>query len=87
MPQLPLQQIKILKTKPWTIPVDSYPIGCPPLSYPVLQEFHSPDVIALRHLQDIADALGYLQHHLYKLTKRQNISENNINTTLVALTT
>jgi len=37
--------------------------------------------------QGIADALGYLQHHLYELTERQNISENNINTTLVALTT
>jgi len=36
MLQLPLQQIKILKTEPWTIPVDSYPIDCPPLSYPVL---------------------------------------------------
>jgi len=37
--------------------------------------------------QGVADALGYLQHHLYKLTERQNISENNINTTLAALTT
>jgi len=37
--------------------------------------------------QGIANALGYLQHHLYELTERQNISENNINTTLVALTT
>ena len=33
--------------------------------------------------QDIADALGYLQH---ELTERQNVSENNINTTLAALT-
>jgi len=87
MPQLPLQQIKILKTEPWTIPVDSYTIDCPPLSYLALWEFCSPDVIALRHPQGIADALGYLQHHLYKLMGRQNISENNINTTLVALTT
>ena len=37
--------------------------------------------------QGVADALGYLQHHLHKLTERQNVSENNINTTLVALTT
>jgi len=37
--------------------------------------------------QGIADALGYLQHHLHELTERQNVSENNINTTLVALTT
>ena len=36
--------------------------------------------------QGVADALGYLQHHLHKLTERQNISENNINTTLAALT-
>jgi len=37
--------------------------------------------------QGIANALGYLQHHLHELTERQNVSENNINTTLVALTT
>jgi len=36
--------------------------------------------------QGIADALGYLQHHLYKLTERQNVSKNNINTALAALT-
>ena len=36
--------------------------------------------------QGIADALGYLQYHLHELTERQNISENNINTTQVALT-
>ena len=36
--------------------------------------------------QGIADALGYLQHHLQKLMKRQHVSENNINTTLAALT-
>jgi len=36
--------------------------------------------------QGIADALGYLQHHLQELTERQHVSENNINTTLVALT-
>jgi len=37
--------------------------------------------------QGVVDALGYLQHHLHELTERQNISENNINTTLAALTT
>jgi len=37
--------------------------------------------------QGVADALGYLQHHLHELTERQNVSENNINTTLAALTT
>jgi len=37
--------------------------------------------------QGIADALGYLQHHLHELTERQNVAENNINTTLAALTT
>jgi len=37
--------------------------------------------------QDIADTLGYLQHHLHELTERQNVSENNINATLAALTT
>ena len=36
--------------------------------------------------QDIADTLGYLQHHLHELTERQNVSENNINTTLATLT-
>jgi len=36
--------------------------------------------------QGVANALGYLQHHLYELTERQNVSENNINTTLAALT-
>jgi len=36
--------------------------------------------------QGIADALGYLQHYLQELTERQHVSENNINTTLAALT-
>jgi len=36
--------------------------------------------------QGIADALGYLQHHLQELTERQDVSKNNINTTLAALT-
>jgi len=36
--------------------------------------------------QGVANALGYLQHHLHKLIERQNVSENNINTTLAALT-
>jgi len=36
--------------------------------------------------QGIADALEYLQHHLQELTERQHASENNINTTLAALT-
>jgi len=36
--------------------------------------------------QGIANVLGYLQHHLHELTERQNVSENNINTTLAALT-
>jgi len=35
----------------------------------------------------VADALGYLQHHLQELTERQNASEHAINTTLTALTT
>ena len=34
----------------------------------------------------IADALGYLQHHLQELTECQNASEHTINTTLVGLT-
>ena len=37
--------------------------------------------------QDVADTLGYLQHHLQELTERQHISESNINSTLAALTT
>jgi len=36
--------------------------------------------------QGVADTLGYLQHHLQELTERQHASENNINTTLAALT-
>jgi len=36
--------------------------------------------------QGIADALGYLQHHLQELTERQHVFENNINTILAALT-
>jgi len=35
----------------------------------------------------IANILGYLQHHLQKLTKCQNASEHAINTTLMGLTT
>jgi len=34
----------------------------------------------------VADALGYLQHHLQELTKRQNASEHVINNTLMGLT-
>jgi len=34
----------------------------------------------------VADALGYLQHHLQELTKRQNASEHVINNTLAGLT-
>jgi len=33
----------------------------------------------------IADALGYLQHHLQKLTKCQNALEHTINATLASL--
>ena len=33
----------------------------------------------------VADALGYLQHHLQELTERQNASEHVINNTLVGL--
>ena len=35
--------------------------------------------------QGIADTLGYLQYYLQELMERQHVSENNINTTLVAL--
>ena len=35
----------------------------------------------------IANTLDYLQHHLQELTKRQNVSEHAINTTLIDLTT
>ena len=34
----------------------------------------------------VADALGYLQHHLQELTERQNASEHTINATFVGLT-
>jgi len=34
----------------------------------------------------IANVLGYLQHHLQELTKRQNASEHTINATLAGLT-
>jgi len=33
----------------------------------------------------VADALGYLQHHLQALTECQNASEHTINATLVGL--
>jgi len=36
--------------------------------------------------QGVADALGYLQHHLQELMKKQHVSESNINSTLAALT-
>jgi len=36
--------------------------------------------------QGIADALGYLQHHMQELTERQHVSKSNINSTLAALT-
>jgi len=36
--------------------------------------------------QGIANALGYLQHHLQELIERQNVSKSNINSTLAALT-
>jgi len=36
--------------------------------------------------QGVADTLGYLQHHLHELTERQNVSKNNINIILAALT-
>ena len=34
----------------------------------------------------VANALGYLQHHLQELTERQNASEHTINATLAGLT-
>jgi len=34
----------------------------------------------------VADALGYLQHHLQELTEHQNASEHVINNTLASLT-
>ena len=36
--------------------------------------------------QDVANALGYLQHYLQELMERQHVSESNINSTLAALT-
>ena len=36
--------------------------------------------------QGVADALGYLQHHLQELMERQYVSKSNINSTLAALT-
>ena len=35
--------------EPWTIPVDSHLIGRPPLLYPAIREFRSPDVVASGH--------------------------------------
>jgi len=68
----PYSRLGSLKMEPCTIPVDSYPIGRPPLSY------LAP--------QGIANTSEYLQHYLHELTERQNVSENNINTILAALT-
>jgi len=39
-------------------------------------------LVPMENLQDLVDALSYLQHHLQELTKRQNLLENNINTAL-----
>jgi len=36
--------------------------------------------------QGVANALGYLQHHLQELIERQHVSKSNINFTLAALT-
>ena len=36
--------------------------------------------------QGMANALGYLQHHLQELTERQHVSKSNINSTLAVLT-
>jgi len=44
-------------------------------------------LLPLNTPQGVANALGYLQHHLHELTERQNVSESNINSTLAALTT
>ena len=65
MPQSPLQQIRILEMEPWTIPVDSHPIGCPPLSYPALQKLCSPDVVASRHPPSVMTWQKQLSHYLY----------------------
>ena len=69
-----------------------YPSGQPPNRLPspaipnplknsTLQMLLPPDTP-----QGVGDALGYLQHHLQELTERQHVSENNINSTLAALT-
>jgi len=42
--------------------------------------------LPLNTSQGIADALGYLQHHLQELMERQHVSKSNINSTLAALT-
>jgi len=52
-----------------------------PLKNSTLQMLLPPDTP-----QGVGDALGYLQHHLQELTERQHVSENNINSTLAALT-
>jgi len=36
--------------------------------------------------QGVANALGYLQHHLQELMERQHVSKSNINSTLATLT-
>ena len=42
--------------------------------------------LPLNTSQGITNALEYLQHHLQELMERQHVSENNINSTLAALT-
>ena len=83
MPQLPLQQIRILKTEPWTIPVDSHPIGRPPLSYPALQKLRSPDVVASGHPPRHSRCLRVSATSSSRANRE---TKYNINTTLVALT-
>ena len=69
-----------------------YPSGQPPnrLPSPVIPNSLKNSTLQMSLPLDIpqgvADALGYLQHHLQELTERQHVSESNINSTLAALT-
>jgi len=69
-----------------------YPSGQPPnrLLFPVIPNPPKNSTLQMSLPSDtpqgVADALGYLQHHLQELTERQHVSENNINFTLAALT-
>jgi len=87
VPQSPLQQIRILKNRALDYSSRQLPNRLPsPVIPSPLRNSALQMSLLLDTPQGIADTLEYLQSHLHELMKRQNVSENNINTILAALT-